>query len=183
MARPIKFTGVTIHHWGNDGQRFDDVANYLCHSGGNTSAHTVLQADRVAALVSPDNAAWHAGAAVCNATTIGIECRPESTDADAETLCQYIAYLEGIYRSLNVYVHQDWYRTACPGRYFAKQDAIMAQVNKIRSGASSVSYAASVTESTPATSSVVQPFWIVEAGDTWEGIAGYYGFDTDYLKS
>lgn len=127
MARTI--TGVTIHHWGVDGQSIDGISSYLCRPGGNTSAHFSLQDGLVYCLVSPEDAAWHAGSAEGNATTIGIECRPEMTDGDLRTLVEFIQWLESVYGSLDIYRHQDWSSTECPGRYAGQIDWIVDQVN------------------------------------------------------
>ena len=128
MPRQIK--GVTIHHWGVDGQNIDGISSFLCRPGGDTSAHFALQDGLVYCLVSPEDAAWHAGSAEGNATTIGIECRPEMTDGDLRTLVEFIRWLETKYGSLNIYPHQYWFGTACPGRYAGKIDWIVEQVNK-----------------------------------------------------
>lgn len=135
-GQPRRITGVTVHHWGADGQRFEDVANYLSRTGGNTSAHFVVEAGRAACLVSPTNAAWHAGSAEGNATTIGIECHPELLDGDMTSLVELIAWLEGIYGSLKVYGHRDWTQTACPGRYYPRISEIVSRVNALRAGGS-----------------------------------------------
>lgn len=127
---PRAINGVTVHHWGNDGQSFDGVLNYLASNNARTSsAHFILQEDRVACIVSPADAAWHAGHAAGNATTIGIECRPEMTAGDLATLASLIRWLEGVYGPLTVYKHSDWAATACPGRYAGQIDAIVAAVN------------------------------------------------------
>ena len=133
MARTIR--GVTIHHWGVDGQSIDGISSYLCRPGGNTSAHFSLQDGLVYCLVSPEDAAWHAGSAEGNATTIGIECRPEMTDGDLRTLVEFIQWLESVYGSLNIYRHQDWSSTECPGRYAGQIDWIVNQVNAGGGGA------------------------------------------------
>lgn len=131
---PRNITGVTIHHWGDDGQNIDGISSYLCRAGGDTSAHFSLQDGLVYCLVSPEDAAWHAGSAEGNATTIGIECRPEMTDGDLRTLVELIVWLESVYGSLNIYRHSDWFGTACPGRYSSKIDWIVEQVNASSGG-------------------------------------------------
>ena len=131
MPRTIK--GITIHHWGVDRQRYENVCNYLSRRGGNTSAHFVVEAGRAACLVSPANAAWHSGSAEGNATTIGIECRPEMSAADMASLVELIVWLEGIYGSLRIYGHKDWSNTACPGRYYAQLPSIISRVNAAHS--------------------------------------------------
>jgi N-acetylmuramoyl-L-alanine amidase len=127
---PRRVTGVTIHHWGVDGQNIHDVRRYLCSDNGrSSSAHFVLQSDYVACIVNTDDAAWHAGNAVGNATTIGIECRPEMSQGDLDTLIALIQWLESIYGDLAVYTHNMWTNTACPGRYGAQLSEIVRKVN------------------------------------------------------
>jgi len=124
--------GVTVHHWGGDGQSFDDVLNFL--KGNNSrqnSAHIVLQEDRVECIVNTDDAAWHSGNAEGNAITIGIECRPEMTEGDLKTLESLIRYLESVYGELLVYKHSDWMNTACPGRYAGKIEEIVNGINNV----------------------------------------------------
>ena len=93
------------------------------------SAHFVLQSDYVACIVNTDDAAWHAGNAEGNATTIGIECRPEMSQGDLDTLISLIRFLEDVYGPLAVYKHSDWMPTACPGRYAGQIDEIVRKVN------------------------------------------------------
>ena len=114
-GRKRTITGITIHHWGIRGQKFQNIVNFLCRKGGNTSAHYVAEAGRVACIVAPKNAAWHAGNGTGNATTVGIECRPEATDGDYVTVAQLIADLWRAYGKLKLYRHRDWKNTACPG--------------------------------------------------------------------
>lgn len=125
----MKPTGVTIHHWGVTGQKHDNVVNYLCRKGGNTSAHAVVSAGRVTQIVPYDKAAWHAGSSKGNGTTIGIECRPEMSAGDWQTLVEYCADLEEQFGSLDYYRHSDWKATACPGKYGPKLDDLVKAVN------------------------------------------------------
>ena len=115
--RTKRVTSITIHHWGIDGQRFDSVARYLCRAGGNSSAHYVAQAGKVACIVDPDNIAWHAGNYEGNQTSIGIECRPEATDDDYATVAELIAALRKVYGDIPLRPHRYWKSTACPGRW------------------------------------------------------------------
>lgn len=113
MARTVK--SITIHHWGALGQTHDGVNNFFVNGPGATSAHFVASAGRINCLVNPDDAAWHAGNGRGNATSIGIECRPEATDGDYATVAELIRYLRGIYGNLPLIPHRDWQATACPG--------------------------------------------------------------------
>jgi len=125
-------TGATIHHWGNDGQRFDDVVGYLASNNARqSSAHFIVQEDRVTCIVSPDDASWHAGHPLGSAQTIGIECRPEMTEGDLDTLASLLRYLETIYGSLTIYKHNEWTNTACPGRYADRIEEIVAEINNV----------------------------------------------------
>lgn len=124
-----KPTGITIHHWGADGQSHNGVVAYLTRDGGNTSAHLVTSAGRVTRLVVDERAAWHAGSKQGNGTTIGIECRPEMSEEDWNTLVQLCADLEEIHGSLKYYRHSDWKATACPGRYSDRMQELVDAVN------------------------------------------------------
>ena len=119
-----------IHHWGEFGQRFDDVVNFLrSRNSREVSAHFVVQDGRVTCLVSPADVAWHAGNGVANAQTIGIECRPEMTQGDIDTLASLIRYLETIYGDQAIYIHQNFANTTCPGRYVGAIDEIISKIN------------------------------------------------------
>lgn len=121
--RDIKW--ITIHHWGDNGQQFDIVRDYLCTNTTPTSAHFVAEGGQVACIVSPEDAAWHAGNARGNAQSIGIECRPEHTDADYQTVGDLVAWLRSQYGDLPLVPHNYWTSTACPGDYdLTRIDAI-----------------------------------------------------------
>ena len=110
---------IVIHHWGADGQKFQNVVNYLCRKNGNSSAHYIVESGKVACIVDPENRAWHAGTGG-NPRGIGIECRPECTQGDLETVAELIADLRKTYGNLPLYPHKKFMATACPGRYEAK---------------------------------------------------------------
>ena len=125
---------IVIHHWGADGQNFDDVCRFF-QGGPGTSAHYVVEAGKCAQLVEIKDIAWHAGNWEANARSIGIECRPEMSDADFETLAQVIADIETYYgKSFYIHGHKDYYNTACPGRYYDQLDHLIQRVNEIESG-------------------------------------------------
>ena len=115
FGRPRTIEGIVIHHWGVFGQRHDDVVKFFVSGPGATSAHFVVSAGRIDCLVSPQDAAWHSGNAVGNATTIGIECHPEATDADYATVAELVRYLRDQYGALPLTPHRQWNATACPG--------------------------------------------------------------------
>ena len=131
---------ILVHHWGNKGQKFENVIAAL--SGAReASAQYVLEGKRVACIISPDFRAWHCGyntyqkvlpgVTDVNSHTIGIECRPECTDEDVETLCQLIADLWMDYGKVPVYGHLDFMPTACPGDYYPKLDYIRGRAEEI----------------------------------------------------
>lgn len=172
MARSIE--GITIHHWGAPGQRFEQVRNWLCTNNVPSSAHYVVEAGTVACIVSPNDAAWHAGNPRGNAKTIGIECRPEATDGDYATVAELVVELRQAYGDLRLFRHSDWTSTACPGSWdLARLDSLA------RAGASPAPQIQPVIA--PAT--VVPPVqnpenepvqWLVEPGETLSQVAAYY---------
>jgi hypothetical protein len=125
FGRARTIDGIVIHHWGALGQTHDGVVNFFVNGPGETSAHFVASAGRINCLVSPLDAAWHSGNAVGNATTIGIECRPEATDADYATVAELVAWLRAEYGPLPLTPHKQWQSTACPGVWnLARIDAL-----------------------------------------------------------
>lgn len=131
--------GIVIHHWGRERQKFNSVMNTLIY--GNVSANYILEAGKVACLVAPGLRAWHVanndyqkvmkGIYDINARTIGIECRPECTPGDVETLCQLIAELWCDYGVVPLYVHSDFMNTYCAGKYTAKLGYISKRSQEI----------------------------------------------------
>lgn len=132
FGRPRTTGRITIHHWGDDGQNFNAVANYLSRVGGSSSAHFVVEAGRAACLVSPVNAAWHSGSAEGNATSTGIECRPEMSEDDINEVVALIEWLEDVYGPQEIWLHREWSATACPGRYANMRDEIVRRVNVLQ---------------------------------------------------
>lgn len=111
---------IILHHWGTDGQTFEGVISWFQSPSSPTSAHEVIEAGRVACIVNHYDTAYHAGNWNANLTSIGLECRPEMSAADLETVCERIADLYSIYGVLPLYGHKDFSSTACPGRYYSK---------------------------------------------------------------
>lgn len=122
---------IIIHHWGADGQTFDGVVSWFQNPSCSTSAHAVLEDGKVACIVNYYDTAYHAGNWDANLTSIGIECRPEMSDGDLETLCEYIADLWTYYGVLPIYGHKDFSSTACPGRYYDKLPYIKQRATEI----------------------------------------------------
>lgn len=131
---------IVVHHWGVTGQKFNNVIAALSGTR-EASAHYVLEAGKVACIIAPGLRAWHVarndfqkvmqGIYDVNSHTIGIECRPECTEGDVETLCQLIADLWVDYGKVPIYGHLDFMATACPGSYYDKLDDIRARAEVI----------------------------------------------------
>lgn len=116
----LRVQEIIIHHWGVDGQNFGSVVNFLCNNNVPSSAHYVVESGRVACIVDCGNTAYHAGNWNHNLISIGIECRPEMSDGDLETVCELVADLYKSYGVLPIIGHKDVSSTACPGRYYSK---------------------------------------------------------------
>lgn len=127
--------GVTIHHWGQDGQTHSAVVNWLAGVGNKaTSAHYVVSSGLVTQLETDYRATWHAGNGKGNGTTIGIEMRPEMSDSDWATLVDLCVTIEKEHGSMKYYRHRDWKATACPGRYSGMIAKLVNDVNAAHGG-------------------------------------------------
>ena len=135
-VRNRKIDLIVIHHWGILGQRFLTPVNWLCRPNGSSSAHYVVESGRVACLVAPKHVAWHAGNWPANVRSIGIECRPEATPGDFETVAQLIAELRNTYGYLPLAPHKQFQSTACPGKWEAMLSALDARAEQLRGKAS-----------------------------------------------
>ena len=126
---------ITIHHWGYDGQTHQAVVDYLCTPRGSssTSAHYVASAGRVTQLVHDYDRAWHAGPGG-NPRSIGIECRPEMSADDFETVAALIAAIRAQHGHLPLVPHSHWLATACPGRWAAHLADLSARADTIAQG-------------------------------------------------
>lgn len=127
--------GITIHHWGRLGQQHQNVVDYLCREGGNSSAHEVISDGRVTHLVDFNLAAWHAGTNRGNGAWIGLECRPEMSPGDMETVAQRCADIENqLGKSLHYNGHKDFKATACPGDWYDQIGRLVNRINEIHAG-------------------------------------------------
>ena len=116
-----KPTMIVIHHWGATGQNFNNVVNWLCNKNAYVSAHYVAMGGNVCQLLDLSSAGWHAGKMATNKASIGIECRPECTNADFETVAELIADIwKQVGKKLPLKGHRDIVATACPGMWYAK---------------------------------------------------------------
>jgi N-acetylmuramoyl-L-alanine amidase len=164
-------SAITIHHWGADGQDFDTVERFLCGNNVPTSAHYVVQGGLVSCIVSPDDAAWHSGNAFGNATTVGLELKPEADDETYRTAGELIAFIRSIYGDIPLVGHNHWKATACPGRYD------LARLDREARGVAAAP-APVAPQSTPApagTAYEADPHWVVEPGETLGQVAKHYG--------
>lgn len=126
---------IIIHHWGAEGQKFQNVVNWLCNKEAGVSAHFVVESGRAACIVDWNDAAWHAGNQKVNMSSIGIECRPECTSGDIDTLAQVIAMIwKGYGKKFPLYGHKDIVATACPGKYYTKLKSIYSLAEKYYKG-------------------------------------------------
>ncbi|WP_197021777.1 peptidoglycan recognition protein family protein [Brevibacterium sp. VCM10] len=126
--------GITIHHWGSDGQKHANVVSWLRGYTGNrgSSAHYVVSDGLVTQIVEDSRASWHGGNNKANGTTIGIECRPEMSAGDWATLVELCVNLERKHGSMKYYGHKDWKNTACPGDYYPRLSELVDAVNEYK---------------------------------------------------
>jgi hypothetical protein len=119
MNRAIN--GITIHWWGdpNTGPTLEGVISWFSQSRSQVSAHEVVTGTgkRDATMVNYRDAAWHAGNATGNATTVGIEADPRCRNEDYDTVAEVIADIWLAYGKLPLIPHKHWKSTACPGNY------------------------------------------------------------------
>lgn len=185
-GRSRSIQSITIHHWGAFGQTHDGVVNFFVNGPGNTSAHFVASAGRIHCLVSPLDAAWHAGNALGNATSIGIECRPEASDADYATVAELVKFLRDTYgANLPLIPHRDWQNTACPGQWNLSRIDSLARGAAAPAPAPAPAAPASAPvapASTRRTYSNDEIHWIVEPGDTLSKISRYYYGDVSHVN-
>lgn len=130
-------TGIVVHHYGVMGSTYAGTIRTLTKPTAAASAHFVIDAGKVAQLVALSDTAYHADNWPINLCTIGIECPPECTPAQIDTLVTLIAGLYKSYgRVLPLTGHKDHAKTACPGRYYplladiqARATALWSSVN------------------------------------------------------
>lgn len=116
QGQGIKY--IIIHHWGARGQTFEGVIDWFCNNKNcETSAHYIVEAGKVACIVDLKDTAYHAGDWLYNLQSIGIECRPEATEADYHTVAQLVANIWKHYGKLELIAHRDvpGVYTSCPG--------------------------------------------------------------------
>lgn len=122
FGRPRSIDYITIHWWGDPSSNpsYEGVVAWLCNPRSQVSAHDVITGTgrRVAVLVNYYDAAWHAGNATGNATSLGFECDPRARQEDYESVAEDIADTWKYYgRIIPLRPHKSWTSTACPGSY------------------------------------------------------------------
>lgn len=171
---PRRIESITGHHWGALGQNFDTVTGYLASDNDrSSSAHYIAEDGRVTCIVTPDDAAWHAGTAEGNTTSIGIEMRPEATDGDYHTVAALIRFIRSIYGDVPLLPHNHWIQTDCPGVWD------LARLDSLARGTATPAPAPAPTPAPapaprPGFNPAVDIHWHVEPGDTLGKIQAYY---------
>lgn len=162
---------IVIHWWGADGQNHQTVVDYLCRAGGNSSAHYVASAGRVTQLVHDYDRAWHAGP-LGNPRGIGIECRPEMSDADFATVAGLVAAIRDEWGDLPLFPHSHWTATACPGRWRDRLGDLSARADQLRGKATPAAQA--VVEVTPTTNDQIAVDGNIGPDSTrkWQAVVG-----------
>lgn len=179
-SRQVDFIG--IHHWGEDGQDFDAVVNYLASANARqSSAHEVIAAGRVACLVEHADASWAMAdpTGYANARGVHLELRPEATDADYATAAERIADLRQTYGPIPLLPHRQFMATACPGRWDLGRLSSMA--DDILAGRAGSTMPAPAPQPIPAPPAGTGRRWVVDPGDTLGAIAGYYGLSIEAI--
>lgn len=125
-----ELNALTLHHWGGDGQRFENVVGWLVADGnGNnsSSAHEVIEGSRVAVLADIKDGTWNSGSAQGNLDNYAFECRPEADEETIRTVAARVAWArEESGKDLPLNLHKDYTATACPGRWEALRDTVDA---------------------------------------------------------
>lgn len=120
FGRQRTIDSITIHWWGLPewNATFDGTVEFLCTNDKPTSAHEVIEAGKVAVIVSHSDASWAAGNADGNATSIHLELNPRGSDGDYATAAERIRDIRALHgKDLPLIPHRDWQATMCPGHY------------------------------------------------------------------
>lgn len=169
----ITIDTLTIHHWGEVGAQFWPTVDWVCRQGGDTSAHEVIEAGRVAQLINFGNAAWHSGSFEGNTTSYSLELNPRASDGDYATAAERIADIWATYGYKPLRPHKSWSATACPGAYDLGRLEREAQAWFQALHGDGV--APDQPQPQPAGQQWEPLAWYVEPGDTLGRIARHYG--------
>jgi hypothetical protein len=153
---PYARTGVTIHWWGDGtgADNHDNIVNYFLGqaNAGIKSVNYVVSDNKITLMVSPDNVAWCSNSG--NPTTISIEHQPTLGDEGYKKSGWLVAELEGRYgRTLDLFPHNHWTTTACPGSIDLGR--IRAEADKWKSGAYTPANPNPAPDPTPAPTVVI----------------------------
>lgn len=124
--------GITIHWWGDGtgADNHDNIVNFFLRRKDG-SVNYVLSDNKITQMVDPDNVAWTSQSG--NATTISIEHQPTLSTEGYRKSGWLVWQLENRYgRRLNLYPHNFWFATQCPGTI--NLDRIRAEADKWASG-------------------------------------------------
>lgn len=112
--------GVTVHWWNSPNlvkdSDHDNIVNYILAGAarGEKSVNYVLSNNKITLLVGPDNVAWASQGG--NPTTISVEFSPHLNDEGYKKAGWLVNELEERYgKTLNLYPHNYWFTTSCPG--------------------------------------------------------------------
>ena len=160
---------IVIHYWDDPAKKpsFMGVVSWLCRKGGNSSAHYIAEAGRVACIVAPKDRAWHAGPGG-NPRGIGIECNPRMTKEDLETVAELIANLRKTFGNLPLKPHKFYMNTSCPGAYEGQLAWLSNRANQILGGKPATAAPVVTKPTAPATGKSIETL-------AQEVIAGKYG--------
>ena len=160
---------IVIHYWDDPAKKpsFMGVVSWLCRKDGNSSAHYIAEAGRVACIVAPRDRAWHAGPGG-NPRGIGIECNPRMTAGDLETVAELIANLRKTYGNLPLKPHKAYINTSCPGAYEGQLAWLSNRANQILGGKPATTPPVVTKPTAPATGKSIETL-------AQEVIAGKYG--------
>lgn len=128
---------IAIHHWGSDGQNFDSVVNWLVADGNgnnNSSAHEVIEGNRVSVLAGYDDGTWNSGTTDGNLNNYAFELRPEADELTIRTAAARIkAARDHAGKDLPLKPHRSYVSTECPGRYMELLDVLdsLAKGNEV----------------------------------------------------
>ena len=121
---------IVIHHWGVEGQKWENLTSWLLEPSKNLSVHYIAMDGKVEQQVEEDDTAWHGGNEPINVRSIGIECRPEATDGDYNTVAELIADIWSRRGKLPLLPHrevpsvregQKYVATICPAKWDLKR--------------------------------------------------------------
>jgi hypothetical protein len=154
--------GITVHWWGDGtgADNHDNIVNYMNDQSakGLKSVNFVLSDNKITECVPRDMVAWASQGG--NPTTISVETQPTLGAEGYKKWGWLVAKLENQYgRTLNLYPHNKWAQTACPGTIDIAR--IRAEADKWKRGEYDAPAAPPPPPTPPA---VVHPYTVDEVG-------------------